>query len=241
MFFWRARWFKPWPNFVDSRLLEVTFSTFDSRVTFLPSQKGHERKNLILKKDGAIFFVDFYGTLVGKYTSPMNPMWGCYKGCHLGLVLKLLVDVHLLNWSSGLILWFVFVSIRVYDVFFPQINQHPWSVDRLGWYFLVVSTPTSPLKGSDRTYLGRHVAGGTSPGLNLILGGIFLRKSRPPGRTNLAAPWGRIFQWKQGIKVGEIFFFQRIEGFQTHFLYGPPRKWKTIALVEDHPMVNNHD
>ena len=120
MFFWRARWFKPWPNFVDSRLLEVTFSTFDSRVTFLPSQKGHERKNLILKKDGAIFFVDFYGTLVGKYTSPMNPMWGCYKGCHLGLVLKLLVDVHLLNWSSGLILWFVFVSIRVYDVFFPR-------------------------------------------------------------------------------------------------------------------------
>ena len=86
----------------------------------------------------------------------------------------------LLNWSFSVSYCdLFFVSIKVYDVFFPA-DQHPWSVDGSGWYFLVVSKVTSPLKGSDRTYLGRHVAGGTSPGLNLILGGDSSRESRPP-------------------------------------------------------------
>ena len=46
---------------------------------------------------------------------------------------------------------------------------------------------------------------------------------------------------KAGYQGGGDFFFQRIEGFQTQFVFGPPRKWKTIAPLEDHPMFNNHD
>ena len=254
---------------------------FGSR--FFHPKKVTKGRTWYLKKMAPLFFVDFYGTLVGKYTSPMNPMWDCKKKrvpFFFCLVLKLLVDVLPFELEFfGLILWFFFVSIKVYDWlvvsnmffwFLPrnlgemiQLDDH---IFQMGWFnhqlddvfFPRRSTPSVSwwawmvFLGCFNTHVAferikSHLFGPPCRRRNVTwskldsCGGILPGSPRPAGRTNLAAPWGRIFQPKQGIKVGEIFFFQRIEGFQTHFLYGPPRKWKTIAPVEDHPMVNNHD
>ena len=103
------------------------------------------------------------------------------------------------------------------DVFFPA-DQHPRSVDGLGWYFLVVSTPTSPLKGSNRTYLGRHVAGGTSPGLNLILAGGFFQgvPGRPEEQTWLLLEGG-FFNQSRVLRWGRFFFFRGLRVFKHTF------------------------
>ena len=113
---------------------------FGSR--FFHPKKVTKGRTWYFKKMAPLFFVDFYGTLVGKYTSPMNPMWDCKKkGClfFFCLVLKLLVDVLPFELEFfGLILWFVFC-------FYKSI----WLVGGFKHVFLIF---TPKLGGDDPTW-----------------------------------------------------------------------------------------